>query len=100
MAHALGELAALLAAGVTRVGTRLGVLESIDKARWLDEFAKFELRMIPAPSAEARQTMSVPELERVAGLAFAAAELPGSPANAEARALLASELEKARGVAS
>jgi multidrug resistance protein MdtO len=100
IAHALQQIAKCLEAGASRVGTRLALLESIDKARWLDEFAKFELGMIPTPSAESLQPVSVPELERAAGLAFVAAELPGSPVVAEARALLSSELERARAAAS
>jgi multidrug resistance protein MdtO len=103
IAHSLEKIAEFLAAGASRVGTRLSLLESIDKARWLGEFAKFELRMIPAESAEserAKQAVSVPELERAAGLAFVAAELPGTPVVAEARALLLSELERARAAAS
>ena len=81
MDRALDELAAFVGAGTPRVGARLAVLQSVDKARQFDAFAKFELRMIPkAPSAEAEQEMSVDELERVVGLTFVAAESPGSPA--------------------
>jgi multidrug resistance protein MdtO len=85
IAHALDGLAALVGAEGPRVGARLEVLETIDKARQFDAFAKFELRMLPkAGHPEARQgEMTVGELLRIAGWVFVAAELPVSPAIAD-----------------
>jgi multidrug resistance protein MdtO len=102
MREALDELTAFVGVGTHRVGDRLAVLQSIDKARQLDPFAKFELRMLPKTrGSESVQGASVAELQRIAGLAFVAAELQGSedPAAVEARARLRSELEKTHGVA-
>jgi multidrug resistance protein MdtO len=82
--QALHDLAAFVVAGTHAVGARLAVIQSMDEARRLDAFAKFELHMIQqAPSVESRSEMSVDELERIAGLAFVGAESPGSPAIAD-----------------
>jgi multidrug resistance protein MdtO len=103
MRQALEELTGFVGAGTHRVGDRLAVLQSIDKARQLDPFAKFELGMLPKTQRpESVPGTSVAELQRIAGLAFVAAELQGSedPAAIEARARVRSELEKAHAVAS
>jgi multidrug resistance protein MdtO len=82
--RAFDELAAFVGEARHRVGARLAVLQAVDKARQLAAFAKFELRMIPrAPSLESQREMSVTELQRIVGLAFVAAELPGSAAIAD-----------------
>jgi multidrug resistance protein MdtO len=84
MDRACDDLAAFVGDGGHGAGARLAVLQAVDKARQLEPFAKFELRMLPkAPSADSERSMSVTELQRIAGLAFVAAELPGSAAIAD-----------------
>jgi multidrug resistance protein MdtO len=79
MDRAFDDLAAFVGDGGRCAGARLTVLQAVDKARQLDAFARFELRMIP----EAPNSVSVSELQRIVGLAFVAAELPGSTAIAD-----------------
>jgi multidrug resistance protein MdtO len=85
IAQALDGLAAFVGArAMAGVGSRLEVLEAINKARQFDAFATFELRMLPKTTRpESRQEMTVAELQRIAGLVFVTAELPGSPAVAD-----------------
>jgi len=84
--QALAELAAFMGAGAgDEAGPRLAVLGLVEQARRLDSFAAFELRMIPGGgTARPRQDrLSVDALERLAGLAFVAAEPRVSAATAD-----------------
>jgi multidrug resistance protein MdtO len=82
--QALRGLAGLLGVGPHPVGARLAILQQIDSARGFEDFARFELRMIPAGEREAaRPGTSADELQRIAGLTFVVAESSGSPAVAD-----------------
>jgi multidrug resistance protein MdtO len=82
--QALDELASLVSDDTHPAGTRMAVLQSVGETRRLEAFAKFELHMIPEEQhAESRAGLSLRELLRITGLAFVAAELPGSPATAD-----------------